>query len=155
MESKFKAVIFSLGQRKYAIGLDAVEHVICSVEITPLPKAPDIILGIVSLHGDIIPVINIRKRLLMPDREISVSDQGLIIKTRRRLCMFVDSVEGCLEIPESEITFGKNIWDNTGCIEGIIMVNNDITLINNPDKFFNPDEEKQIDQALNIARGND
>jgi purine-binding chemotaxis protein CheW len=39
-----------------------VERIVRVVEVTPLPKAPEIVLGVVNVQGQIIPVINIRKR---------------------------------------------------------------------------------------------
>jgi len=52
-------VLFSLDEPRYALYLSAVERVIHSVEITPLPKAPDKVLGVINIQGEVIPVIDI------------------------------------------------------------------------------------------------
>ena len=84
-----KIVLFNLDDIKYAFQLSAVERVVSSVEITPLPKAPDIVLGIVNYQGLIIPVIDIRKRFRLPTKELSLEAQFVIAKTSKRLIVIV------------------------------------------------------------------
>ena len=49
-------VSFSLDDRQFAVPLSAVMRVERIVAITPLPKAPEIVLGVVNMHGQVIPV---------------------------------------------------------------------------------------------------
>ena len=55
-------LIFTLDQLSYALPLPAVVKVIHALEIRHLPKAPEIISGIINVKGQIIPVADIRKR---------------------------------------------------------------------------------------------
>ena len=71
-------VVFTLDGLFYAVSLSAVSRVIRAVEITPLPKAPPIVLGVINLGGRIIPVVNIRKRFLLPERELELTDQLIV-----------------------------------------------------------------------------
>jgi purine-binding chemotaxis protein CheW len=94
-----KIVLFSLEEPRYALYLSAVERVIRSVEITPLPKAPEIVLGVINLQGEIIPVIDIRRLFHLPAREIDLEDQFITARTSKRLLVLsVDSVEGVLKL---------------------------------------------------------
>lgn len=61
-------VVFRLDERRYALPLSVVERVIRAVEVTPLPKAPPIVLGAIDVQGRVVPVLNVRRRFLMPDR---------------------------------------------------------------------------------------
>ena len=56
MDRLSQLVIFNLDDQKFALFLSAVMRIIQVVEITSLPKAPDIVLGVVNMHGRIIPV---------------------------------------------------------------------------------------------------
>src|SRR5277367_233894 len=67
-------VVFDLEEQRYALRLSAVEQVVRAVEITPLPKAPEIIRGVVNVHGRVVPVYHIRARFRLPEREIDLSD---------------------------------------------------------------------------------
>ncbi len=49
-------VSFFLDDRRFAVPLSTVMRVERIVAITPLPKAPDIVLGVINMHGQIIPV---------------------------------------------------------------------------------------------------
>jgi purine-binding chemotaxis protein CheW len=55
-------VVFAFDEQRYALHLSAVERIVRMVEITPLPKAPEIVLGVVNVQGRIVPIVNIRKR---------------------------------------------------------------------------------------------
>ena len=74
MEQSNQYVVFTLDEQRYALHLAAVERIIPVVEITPLPKAPDLVLGIINVGGQIIPVIDTRKRFRLPERELNLSD---------------------------------------------------------------------------------
>jgi hypothetical protein len=50
-------VAFTLNRQPYALRLASVRKVLRMVEATPLPKAPEIVLGVVSLHGTVVPVL--------------------------------------------------------------------------------------------------
>lgn len=68
-------VTFDLDDHHYALPLTAVERVIRAIEITPLPKAPLIVRGIVNVEGRIVPVVSVRKRFRLPNREIEPRDR--------------------------------------------------------------------------------
>ena len=73
-----QCVVFTLDERFYAIRLSAVSRVVRAVEITPLPKAPPIVIGVINLGGRIIPVVNIRRRFRLPERELELTDQLIV-----------------------------------------------------------------------------
>lgn len=79
-----QSVVFSLDTRLYAISLSAVRRVVQAVELTPLPNAPPIVKGVINLGGLIIPVVNIRRRFRLPERELELSDQFIVATALRR-----------------------------------------------------------------------
>jgi purine-binding chemotaxis protein CheW len=56
-------VAFTLNRQPYALFLASVRQVLRMVEVTPLPKAPETVLGVDSLHGVVVPVLSIRRGL--------------------------------------------------------------------------------------------
>jgi purine-binding chemotaxis protein CheW len=72
-----KLVIFTLDEQRYALHLAAVERVVRMVELTSLPKAPEIVLGVVNVRGRVVPVVNLRKRFGLAERGIRLSDHIL------------------------------------------------------------------------------
>src|SRR3990170_1876614 len=69
---------FGMAQQRYALPLAAVERVVRAVEITPLPKAPPMVLGIVNIGGHIVPVFNVRSRFRLPERDMDLRDQLIL-----------------------------------------------------------------------------
>ncbi len=73
-------VVFGLDEHSFALRLSAVVRVVRAVEVTPLPRAPEIVLGVINVQGRITPVFDVRKRFRLPAREISLSDQFIIAR---------------------------------------------------------------------------
>jgi purine-binding chemotaxis protein CheW len=144
-----KLVIFSLDRQQFALGLSAVDRTIPVVEITPLPKAPEIILGIINIHGQIIPVFNIRKRFRLPDREMRLKDQFIIANTARyKVALLVDEVTDIIEYAPQEMTEPGTILPVTEYVEGIIKLEGNMVLIHSLDKFLSLDEEMVLENTL-------
>ena len=144
-----KIVLFNLDDLKYAFQLSAVERVVSSVEITPLPKAPDIVLGIVNYQGLIIPVIDIRKRFRLPTKELSLETQFIIAKTSKRLIVIVvDSVSGVYELGKSQIVDSAEAFPYTVYLSGISKIDSNIVLITHLEKFLTNEEEKILAEIV-------
>jgi len=142
-------VIFSLENRQFALHLFTVERVLRAVEVTPLPKAPEIVLGIINMQGRIIPVINVRQRFCLPEKEIEPSDQFIIANNSKRLvALVVDSVIDVIQHPGQEIISTEEILPGIKYIEGAIKIKGDIILIHNLKQFLSLEEEKALDKAL-------
>jgi len=147
-----KIVLFRLEEPRYALYLSAVERVIQSVEITPLPKAPEIVPGVINMQGEIVPVIDIRKLFHLPTREINIEDQFIIARTSKRLMVLaVDSVEGVYEIANYKVADAKETFPFADYLSGVTVVANNIILINNLEKFLSLNEQHALDKALKVA----
>lgn len=152
-KDEIKTVLFKLDERTFALHLESVDRIIRAVEVTPLPKAPEIVLGIINVHGEVIPVVDIRKRFSLPDKKISLTDQIIIVKTsKRKIGFFADSAEGYKQVPEEEIVHDSQIWQGIEYVDGVIRISDEMVLINNLEKFLMIDEENQIDSALDAKR---
>jgi len=76
-------VAFCLDAHRYALHLPAVERVTRIVAVTALPDAPDIVTGVVNVSGEVIAVVDIRKRFRLPDRATELSDHLIVARTSR------------------------------------------------------------------------
>jgi len=140
---------FALEGQKYALSLSSVEKVFRAVEITPLPKAPAIVLGIINVRGRVIPVVDIRKRFGFPEREIGVSDHLIVAQTPRRdVALVADRVDGVIEIDGREITRAEQILPNAQHVTGVVKLAGDLLLIHDLAGFLSLDEENALIKAL-------
>lgn len=153
MKQSNRYVVFSLDGQRYALHLSAVERVIRVVEMTSLPKTPDIVLGIVNVEGQIIPVVNIRKRFRLPERELDLSDVLIIAQIpRRTVALVADNVSGVIEGSEQDITEAKEIFPRMEYVKGVVKLKDGLVLIHDLDKFLSLEEDKELDTALKKKR---
>lgn len=149
MDKRIQLVVFILDEQQYALHLTAVERVVRAVYVTPLPKAPDIILGIVNLGGRIVPVVNVRQRFHLPEREISLSDQLIIAKTSRRtVALMADAVSAVVEHPEPTIIAAENILPGMKYVKGVVKLENGLILIHDLDTFLAIEEARTLEEAM-------
>lgn len=142
-------VAFNLADRRYALHLSAVERVFRVVEITPLPKAPEIVLGIVDIQGWIAPVLDIRRRFGLPARPVEVSDQLIVAHTGRRgVALVADAVIGVVQRLQTEITAADQVLGHLDYVAGVVGFEDGLILIHDLDTFLAPVEERALDQAM-------
>lgn len=144
-------VVFTLDEMVYALPLNTVNRIIHAVEIRKLPKAPDIIAGIINVHGQIIPVINVRKRFGLTTREISLGDQLIIADTgKRHVALWVDTVTGVQNIQAQQHINITETLPYARYINGVVKVEDDLILIYDLEQFLNLEEETMLEKALSI-----
>jgi purine-binding chemotaxis protein CheW len=149
MDHEGRFIVFLLAGQRYALPLAAVDKVVRAVEYTVLPKAPDIVLGIINVQGRVIPLVNIRRRFRLPEREVALTDQIVIAHTARRpVALLMDGVSGMLENPEQEIVPARDILPDTDYIDGVVKLKDGLVLIHNLDRFLSMEEATALDQAL-------
>lgn len=146
-------VVFNLDsnheRQSYALPLLGVWRVLHMIEITPLPKAPSVVLGVVDMHGEMIPIMSMRKRLGMDEPEPDPTAQILVAETpRRSMGIVVHEVTGVRKIDREEIISAKKMVSGVEHIAGLARLEEGIVLIHDLEKFLSPQEEEQLDGLL-------
>jgi purine-binding chemotaxis protein CheW len=103
MNSLIQLLIFTLDGYSFALELTAVHRVVRAFEVTPLPNAPTVILGVINVQGELAAVVNLRRRFRLPVRGMSSSDQFILVNmttaaTTRSLALVVDAITGIIEV---------------------------------------------------------
>ncbi len=149
MQKSMQLVIFNLDALQLALPLSVVERVIHVVEITPLPHAPEIVIGVINVHGRIIPVVNVRKRFRLLVRESRLHDQLIILQTSKiGVAIMVDAVGGVVERQDQEVIMADKILPHIEYVKGAIKLENNILFIHDIDTFLSLEEEKMLCNAL-------
>lgn len=106
-------------------------------------------MGILDLHGEIVPVINLRRRFRLPERPIALSDQFVIARTGRlTLALVVDGAEGVVGQAAAGILPADDIVSGDGCVAAVARTAEGLVLIHDLDALLFPHEEEQIAAAL-------
>lgn len=145
-------LVFTLNGQRYALRLSAVDRVIRIAAITLLPKAPNIVLGVINVQGRVIPVINMRQRFCLPVRELSLTDQLVIAHTTRRpVALVADTVLKVIEDCAQNQFETEQILPQVEYVEGVVKLADGLILIHDLNKFLSLEEEGSLDQALNAS----
>lgn len=149
MAERLQLVVFRLDEQRYAVRLAVVERSVRAVEVTNLPHAPALVLGVIDVAGRVFPVLNLRRRLKLPERALEVSDQFLIARTARHtVALVVDETLGVVDLPPTGIVASTRIAPGIAPIEGVAKLPDGLVLIHNLDSFLCLDEEAVLDAAL-------
>ena len=154
MPMRSQLVVFTLDAQLYALPLASVQRVVRMVEVTPLPKAPEIVLGVIDVHGSIIPVMSMRRRFGRPEPEASLTGQLIVAETDTRcVALVVTSVTGVIERTVEEVTEAEKIVPGAQYVEGISKLEDGIVFIHNVDRFLSKKEDQQLDGLLTRSTG--
>ena len=149
MPKILQLVIFTLDEQRYALHLSSVERAIRMIEVTPLPTAPEIVIGVVNVHGAVVPVLNIRKRFHLPEREPDFGDQLIIAHTARRdVALVVDTVSDMVTLPAMELVAPETILPQLELVEGVVKLEDGMVFIHDLAAFLSLEEEQALDAAI-------
>jgi purine-binding chemotaxis protein CheW len=97
MENQY--VVFELAGESYAVDIARVESIIKMQKVTHMPQAPWFVQGITNLRGSILPVVDLRKRLGLPEGEMTKESRIIVARLDGlKAGMIVDGVSEVLTI---------------------------------------------------------
>ena len=138
---------FFVEEEQYGIDISRIKEIIAPINITHIPKTPDFVKGVINLRGSIIPVVDVRLKFAMEEKEMNVDTAIIIYEVDKSSIGFiVDYVEDVLSIDEKHISeaprFGSSI--DTSFIENVAEVDDDVIMLLNLEKIFEPQELLEI-----------
>ena len=143
LTSASRFLTFFVDDEQYGIDISKIKEIIAPINITHIPKTPDFVKGVINLRGSIIPVVDIRLKFEMQARDMDMETAIIIYEVDKvSIGFIVDRVEDVLTIDEKHISespkFGSSI--DTSFIENIAEVDNDVIMLLNLEKIFEPQE---------------
>lgn len=142
-DKSFQCVTFRLADEVYGINVMLVQEVLRWTEIAPVPGAPDYVLGIINLRGNVVTVIDTRLRLGLPPREPDDSSRIVIIEAERQVVgILVDSVAEVMDLNSSEIDSAPNVGNDESSkyIQGVASRDGDLLILIDLNKLLTDEE---------------
>ena len=144
-------VSFELDGEEYGIDVLTVREIIRMPSITKMPNTPDFVDGIINLRGMVRPIISLRKRFCLMDRDHDRQSRILVMEVGDSLTGFiVDAVAEVIRISAAEIQPPPVIAQGSTaqeCITGVINHAERLLIVLNLNRMFS-DEEKGSFEAL-------
>jgi purine-binding chemotaxis protein CheW len=142
-------VEFLVEGQHYALPVPVVERILPMVAVETLPQAPEISLGVINIHGRVVPVVDIRRRFGLPPLSYGLRTQLLVGRTNRRtLALPVDEVLGVREVAVEAVTPPAMILPGIGHVAGIVALPDGLLFIHDLDAFLSLDEEQRLTETL-------
>ncbi|NPA55096.1 MAG: purine-binding chemotaxis protein CheW [Epsilonproteobacteria bacterium] len=103
-ENIVQLVGFVVGNEEFAVPILSIQEIIKPIEWTKVPFTPDFVLGVFNLRGNVLPLIDLRKKFSAGAAEFDDDVRFIVIKVGDELAGFViDRLTEALRIEESSI----------------------------------------------------
>jgi purine-binding chemotaxis protein CheW len=149
-----KYLTFSLAAEEYGIGILKVKEIIGMMPITPVPKTPSYVKGVINLRGKVIPVVALRLKFGMEETASTERTCIIVVEVtcesgRALIGIVVDAVSEVLNIKGTDIeatpTFGEKL--ETDDILGMAKMNGGVKILLDIDKVLNGGDKGFLNMA--------
>ncbi|HCF80050.1 MAG TPA: chemotaxis protein CheW [Glaciecola sp.] len=140
-------VTYRLGDETYGINVMQVQEVLRHTEIAPVPGAPEYVIGIINLRGNVVTVIDTRARFGLPESEITDNTRIVIIEADEHVVgIMVDSVAEVVYLKSSEIDSATNVGteESTKFIQGVSNRDDELLILVDLNRMLNDDEWDEL-----------
>lgn len=153
---------FKVAEQVYGLPVTNVVRIIEMVSITQLPDAPDLIQGIINLHGKTVPVMDLRHRFGLSQQAYDLHTPIILADTTgdgHLLGLIVDAVEDVLNISPEDLEITETIVPSelagkmttqAGHLAGVAKVDRQMILMLNVRALLSPIEQDTLSQVLTI-----
>lgn len=141
-------VTFKIGSETYGVEVLKVQEIIGMTTITPVPNTMEFMKGVINLRGSVVPVIDMRIKFKMEEKEYDAFTVVVIVEVNNRLIgMIVDTVSDVVDIPINSIQDTPHFTAKieTDFIKGIGQIEENLVIILDVDHILTTDEIKKID----------
>lgn len=143
-----EVLVFKSSGVQFAVPLKFIDKVIAAQEITPVENTSFYIKGVIDLQGKIIPVLSLRARFKLADKNISINDKlVIIIFNHSRVALIAEESCEIITFPNEEIKEIKTIFNGLSSIK-LINGKAGIIYIYDPDTFFSKDESIELTSVI-------
>jgi purine-binding chemotaxis protein CheW len=154
---ELRFLVFRLDDNEFALPIDAVEEVArVPDQITRLPKTPKFLEGVVNLRGEVLPVVDQRRRFEMTAATVSVHRRLVVVRTEQhRAGLIVDSVSEVLRCSPDSIQPSPDLTgDALGIVHSVINLESHgrIILLLDPSELLTRTERGLLDSFSKETR---
>ncbi len=145
-----KYLTFILAEEEYGLEILKVREIIGIMDVTPVPRTPEFVKGVINLRGKVIPVVDLRLKFGMEEIERTEETCIIVVDVRGiEMGIVVDKVSEVLDIPGKDIedspSFGTNV--NTEYILGMGKANDKVTILLDIAKVISNEDLEAISNA--------
>lgn len=141
VDGEFHLVTFHLDTEEYGVDIGRVQEIIRVGHITGVPNAPEFVRGVINLRGKIIPVIDLRKRMVLPEAPGTKHSRIMVVEAGPKvLGLLVDRVSQVIRLPLTAVDAPPDeIEAARGFVRGIGKIDSRLVMIMELDRVLAKD----------------
>ncbi|MEI6897079.1 MAG: chemotaxis protein CheW [Psychromonas sp.] len=143
----FQRVTFQLENETYGINVMQVQEILRYSEIAAVPGAPDYVLGIINLRGNVVTVIDTRSRFGLVSADITDNSRIVIIEAEKQVIgILVDSVAEVVYLKKSEMEVAPHVGteESSQFIQGVTNRDDGLLILVDLNKLLSDDEWDEL-----------
>ncbi len=153
VEESKQLVIFKLGDEEFGVDILQVREIEkLDQQVTRVPKSPIFVEGVINLRGEIVPIVDLRKRFGLVVRQTSNEARVIIVDiSDGQVGMIVDAVAEVIRLNVSAIENAPSITKGVDAyfLSGVAKINERLIILLNLERALSPEEMKELD-SLNL-----
>jgi len=154
-DASVQMISFSIGTERFGVDILVVQEIIMMSTITEIPNAPDFVEGVINLRGNIIPVLDLRKRLRLRNQprleSYKATTRILVVEIDSNITGFiVDAVAKVITVPASKIQPPPDIivaGVQSQYISGVSHLDDHILILLDFRKILSMEEREALDHV--------
>ncbi len=156
MEKILQILSLRIGNFHIGLNIEQVEKIIPAQSVIELSEKPEFLKGLINYFGEVIAVVDLRKRLNISLKDIEVSDKFVIVKTvDHKLVLIVDDIVDLKPFHDEDISISNAIYSGMKFIS-VLTVSENIVYIYDIDELLNKNETVELESfiqnySLNVA----
>ena len=143
-----QAIVIKIGDGYYVIDIMKIKEIIKVLRLTPIPKAPKFIEGVINLRGVVIPIIDMRKRFELAEKKEDTAKARIVIVSieKKIVGLIVDEVKEVIKINVKDIKPPPRLLEgvNTNFIFGVCKYHEELLMILKLDSILTEDEKELL-----------
>ena len=144
VENSINLVTFKLGNNEYAIDIMQAKEIIKMEKITLIPNAPDYVEGVINLRGNIIPIVDLKKRFNLDENEEEKNTGIIIVKIDDvDMGIIIDAISKVVSIATSNIQPPPPMLSGIGqkYIKGVAKLEDKLLVVLDLEKLIVGDDD--------------
>lgn len=141
--AQVQLVTFRLGQEEFGLDVFTVQKILRHEPVTPVPRAPRFVEGVLDVRGEVIPVLDLRKRFELPRTDTDEDTRIVLVDFQGEpLGLVVDAVMEVLRVPETMLAPPPRYFKGLAqeFIRGIVRMDQRLVVLIDLEQVLSSDE---------------
>jgi purine-binding chemotaxis protein CheW len=146
---RVELLVFEVASHTYALVAADVLEIVRAVSIVPLPRAPQVVEGVVNVRGSVLPVLDIRKRFRLPPKRLAPSDHFILAHAGAyTVVLRADRVLDLRQVPAADIADAKQVLPHSEYVAGVVKLPGALVLLHDVRTFLSQGEAAALAEPL-------